>query len=152
MLDAIQVQVEDMNLQHIRIDGSVAPGTRFQLVDEFQTDPNCRVAIISITAGGTGVTLNAASKVIFAELYWTPSLLLQAEDRAHRIGQKNHVSVYYLIAEGTFDPILWSIVKKKITVVSKALDGEVHRFESQKILPEEELLEEVSASILEEVE
>ena len=154
MLDAIQVQVEAMNLQHIRIDGSVPPGARFQLVDEFQTDEKCRIAIISITAGGTGVTLNAASKVIFAELYWTPSLLLQAEDRAHRIGQQNHVSVYYLIAQNTFDQVLWSIIRKKINVVSRSLDGEVREFDAtatESFPNEEEELESLSSELLKEL-
>ena len=50
MLDAIQLQVEALGVRHIRIDGSVPPGTRFQYVDEFQTVPECRIAIISITA------------------------------------------------------------------------------------------------------
>ena len=133
MLDQIQCLVEDLKIQHIRIDGSVSPSTRYQFVDEFQKDPNCRVALISITAGGTGITLNAASKVIFAELYWTPSLLLQAEDRAHRIGQKNHVSVYYLVAANTFDEVLWNIIRRKINVVSRTLDGEVRKFDSKDV-------------------
>lgn len=56
-----------------------------------------------------GITLTAATMVIFAELYWNPGILIQAEDRAHRIGQKDSVNVHYLLAQGTFDDKIWSV-------------------------------------------
>jgi len=56
------------------------------LVQEFQEDDNCKVALLSITAASLGITLTAASTVVFAEVHWTPAVMLQAEDRAHRIG------------------------------------------------------------------
>jgi SWI/SNF-related matrix-associated actin-dependent regulator 1 of chromatin subfamily A len=64
------------------------------------------VALLSLTAAGVGFTLTAASVVIFAELHWTPAVLLQAEDRTHRIGQRNSVNIHYLIGDKTLDPIL----------------------------------------------
>ncbi|KAJ4837041.1 hypothetical protein Tsubulata_025981 [Turnera subulata] len=76
----------------IRIDGS-APAASWQtLVSDFQEKDNIRAAVLSIKAGGGGLTLIAASTEIFAELSWTPGDLIQAEDRAHRIGQLRIVS------------------------------------------------------------
>jgi SWI/SNF-related matrix-associated actin-dependent regulator 1 of chromatin subfamily A len=54
-------------------------------VEHFQTHPGCRVAVLSLLAASTGISLTEASKVIFAELCWTPSVLNQAEDRIHRL-------------------------------------------------------------------
>ncbi|MDP2436417.1 MAG: C-terminal helicase domain-containing protein, partial [archaeon] len=85
--------------------------------------PRCRVAILSITAAGTGLNFQTASLVIFAELSWTPGALLQAEDRAHRIGQTATVNVQYLFAPGTLDELMWPLIFKKLSVLDRALDG-----------------------------
>ena len=66
---------------------------RKHLSDAFQTDDNVRVALLSITAANSGLTLTAAQLVVFAELFWNPGILTQAEDRAHRIGQTDSVTV-----------------------------------------------------------
>ena len=63
----------------------------------FQSNPQIRVGLLSMTAAGVGLTLTAASTVIFAELHWTPGVLAQAEDRTHRIGQVNSVHIIYCI-------------------------------------------------------
>ena len=76
---------------------------RHERVTSFQSDPKIRAAILSITAASQGITLTAASIIVFAELTWTPSLLNQAEDRAHRIGQKNSINIYYMQGRGTID-------------------------------------------------
>ncbi|GAA6106252.1 DNA annealing helicase and endonuclease ZRANB3 isoform X1, partial [Tachysurus ichikawai] len=108
---------------YIRIDGSVPSAERIQLVHRFQNDPETRVAILSIQAAGQGLTLTAASHVVFAELYWNPGHVKQAEDRAHRIGQTSSVHVHYLIAKGTFDVVMWAMLNRKETVTGSTLNG-----------------------------
>ena len=55
--------------------------------------------------------------MVFVELHYTPGLMLQAEDRAHRIGQRSAVNIHYLVARGTLDEILWSVVRRKVSRV-----------------------------------
>eukprot|EP00741_Cyanophora_paradoxa_P019818 tig00021168_g19126.t1 len=110
--------------EYIRITGQTAPHERQSLVAAFQNDPRCRVAVLSITAAGTGLTLTAASTAIFAELAWTPADIFQAEDRIHRIGQESHkVEIRYLVAQGTADDIMWHMLDKKIGVTTQAMNG-----------------------------
>ncbi|XP_055342539.1 SWI/SNF-related matrix-associated actin-dependent regulator of chromatin subfamily A-like protein 1 [Paramacrobiotus metropolitanus] len=98
----------------ITIDGSTPTETRKHLCDKFQRDNTCRSAVLSITACCTGITLTAASLVVFAELYWNPGILVQAEDRLHRLGQQNNVMVRYLVAKQTADDELWPLLKRKL--------------------------------------
>ena len=121
MLDAIEDALG--KTPSIRIDGKTDQRIRQQLVNRFQSQDSIRAAILSITAAGVGLTLTASSCVVFAELYWTPGSLIQAEDRAHRIGQKDSINVYFLLAKGTLDDELWPMIAKKLAVVGTALNG-----------------------------
>ncbi|XP_070711758.1 DNA annealing helicase and endonuclease ZRANB3 [Pempheris klunzingeri] len=123
MLQACTEAVIEAKAGYIRIDGSVPSSERIQLVHKFQSDPETRVAILSIQAAGQGLTFTAASHVVFAELYWNPGHIKQAEDRAHRIGQTSSVNVHYLIAKGTFDTAMWSMLNRKETVTGSTLNG-----------------------------
>ncbi|XP_056615680.1 DNA annealing helicase and endonuclease ZRANB3 isoform X1 [Triplophysa dalaica] len=123
MLQACTEAVIEAKAGYIRIDGSVPSAERIQLVHRFQNEPSTRVAILSIQAAGQGLTLTAASHVVFAELYWNPGHIKQAEDRAHRIGQTATVHIHYLIAKGTFDTVMWAMLNRKETVTASALNG-----------------------------
>ncbi|KAI4879172.1 hypothetical protein NFI96_025405, partial [Prochilodus magdalenae] len=121
--DELYLKHEGLEASYIRIDGSVPSAERIQLVHRFQNDPDTRVAILSIQAAGQGLTLTAASHVVFAELYWNPGHVKQAEDRAHRIGQTSSVHVHYLIAKGTFDMVMWGMLNRKERVTGSTLNG-----------------------------
>ncbi|XP_078695209.1 DNA annealing helicase and endonuclease ZRANB3-like [Branchiostoma floridae x Branchiostoma belcheri] len=125
MLQAVTQTLIHSKIKYIRIDGSVPSAERTHLVHQFQGDPTVKVAVLSILAAGTGLTLTAASHVVFAELYWTPGVLEQAEDRAHRIGQHSAVHVHYLVARNTIDDWMWSMLTRKVSVVTSTLNGKL---------------------------
>lgn len=79
------------------------------------TDHSIRSAttVYQTKAAGVAVTLTASSTVWFTELFWTPAIMIQAEDRCHRIGQQARVRCLYFIARGTLDEILWKLIEKK---------------------------------------
>ncbi|CAB1096828.1 unnamed protein product [Ectocarpus sp. CCAP 1310/34] len=125
VLDALeQSVVRTGRVEYIRIDGRTKPKDRQDLVDTFQSNPSVRVALLGLTAAGIGITLTAASRVVFAELYWTPAQLLQAEDRCHRIGQATVVKVQYLVAKGSLDDALWPLIQEKIKLLGEMVEGE----------------------------
>jgi len=123
MVKAIQSCVEKAGVDYFMIMGETPADERKAGVQRFQADEKCKVAILSIGAASQGITLTAASTVVFAELHWTPGLIEQAEDRAHRIGQVSAVNIYYLISQGTLDTMMWHMINKKVNIISKALNG-----------------------------
>ncbi|XP_008223495.1 PREDICTED: SWI/SNF-related matrix-associated actin-dependent regulator of chromatin subfamily A-like protein 1 isoform X1 [Prunus mume] len=124
MIDSIYQFLLKKKVGCIRIDGSIPTVSRQAYVTEFQEKDSVKAAVLSIKAGGVGLTLTAASTVIFAELSWTPGDLIQAEDRAHRIGQVSSVNVYYLLANDTVDDIIWDVVQSKLENLGQMLDGQ----------------------------
>ncbi|KAM3755883.1 hypothetical protein ACB098_02G072600 [Castanea mollissima] len=123
MIDSIYQFLLKKKVGCIRIDGGTPAASRQALVTDFQEKDATRAAVLSIKAGGVGLTLTAASTVIFAELSWTPGDLIQAEDRAHRIGQVSAVNIYYLLANDTVDDIIWDVVQSKLENLGQMLDG-----------------------------
>ncbi|XP_039198296.1 DNA annealing helicase and endonuclease ZRANB3 isoform X1 [Crotalus tigris] len=130
MLQACTEAVIESKVRYIRIDGSVPSAERINLVNQFQKDPATRVAILSIQAAGQGLTFTAATHVVFAELYWDPGHIKQAEDRAHRIGQSNSVNIHYLIANGTLDSVMWAMLNRKATVTGATLNGKKEKLQA----------------------
>ena len=134
ILDTIEQVVKEDKVQYIRIDGKVKIEDREDLVHEFQNNDDCLVAILSITACATGLTLTKASTVVFAELHFTPSIMIQAEDRVHRIGQEgNCVNIHYLFADNTLDVLLFRKLNEKQNIVSTTLDNDKKDLDVTKI-------------------
>ncbi|NXY03694.1 ZRAB3 endonuclease, partial [Pteruthius melanotis] len=131
MLQACTEAVIEAKARYIRIDGSVPSAERIHLVNQFQKDPETRVAILSIQAAGQGLTFTAATHVVFAELYWDPGHIKQAEDRAHRIGQCSSVNIHFLIAKGTMDTLMWAMLNRKAKVTGSTLNGKKEKMQAE---------------------
>ena len=124
MLDSIEEEVKKLKVDYIRIDGKVKQEKRQEYVQKYQKDETCLVAILSITACYTGITLTAASTVVFSELHMTPAVMIQAEDRAHRIGQEHEcVNIHYLYGKDTIDEVLFKMLNQKQNIFSNTLDN-----------------------------
>ena len=134
ILNSIEETVKKTKTEYVRIDGKVSSEKKQERVNKFQKDNSCLVAILGITACATGITLTKASTIIFAELHYTPAIMIQAEDRAHRIGQENNcVNIHYLFASDTLDEIIYSKLNEKFMIVSSTMDNQVKDLEMKKI-------------------
>jgi SWI/SNF-related matrix-associated actin-dependent regulator 1 of chromatin subfamily A len=93
-------------------------------VDAFQDNPDTMLIICSIKAAGVGLTLTASSNVAFIELAWTYADCCQCEDRAHRIGQKDNVTCYYLLGRGTIDQTVYSLIHRKKSIAAEIMNAD----------------------------
>jgi len=107
----------------VTVTGQVTGKKRQRSVDKFQRHKGTRLFIGNLQAAGIGLTLTAASTVLFAELGWTPGEHIQGEDRIHRIGQQYKSTCYYLIGVNTIEERLSRIIQEKQAVLSATLDG-----------------------------
>lgn len=119
VLDHITTELGKKNVSYIRIDGTTPSAERQQLCERFQFSTKSCVAVLSITAANMGLTLHSADLVIFAELFWNPGVLIQAEDRVHRIGQTSNVNIHYLVAKGSADDHLWPMIQAKMNILEQ---------------------------------
>ena len=108
MLDALEEHVP----QCARIDGSMSTKRRHDVIAAFERGEH-QALVLSLAACATGITLVSCCTVVFCELHWSSSVLAQAEDRVHRIGQKHPVNVHYWLAEGTIDELIVNSVYRK---------------------------------------
>lgn len=108
----------------VQITGRNSATEKQTAVDKFQNDPETQLIICSIRAAGVGLTLTAASDVAFVELPWTYADCCQCEDRAHRIGQKDNVTVYYLLAQSTIDTVIYALINKKKSVAAEIMNSD----------------------------
>lgn len=114
----------------VKIDGSTPLEQRQGIVERFQSDDSIRLFVGNIQAAGVGITLTAASTVAFIELPWSPGALEQAEDRCHRIGQKDSVNIHYLLTPGTIEDRIAKLLDAKRNVLGQVLDGKEEAGES----------------------
>ncbi len=103
----------------VTVTGSDNVAQKQSAVDRFQNDPDCKLIILNYKSGGTGLTLTASSRVGFIEFPWTYSDCEQAEDRAHRNGQKNAVNCYYFLGDKTIDNYMYQVIQTKKNIANE---------------------------------
>lgn len=97
----------------VTVTGDETTQQKQDAVDRFQTDERCKLIILNYKSGGVGLTLTAASNVLFVEFPYTYADCCQAEDRSHRNGQKNAVNCVYLLGENTIDEYFYNLIQTK---------------------------------------
>ena len=118
MMDILEDFLIWQKYSYFRMDGSTQLQDRRFMVEEFQTNPNIFIFILSTRAGGLGINLIAADTVIFYDNDWNPTMDAQATDRAHRIGQKKKVMVYRLVTKNTVEERILRRARQKENVQS----------------------------------
>jgi superfamily II DNA or RNA helicase len=111
MLSIVRKNLEAENISYVYLDGQTRD--RSIPVDHFQNDPDIKVFLISLKAGGTGLNLTAAEYVFLLDPWWNPAVEAQAIDRTHRIGQTKAVFAYRLIARNTVEEKVLELQKTK---------------------------------------
>lgn len=119
VLDAIH---NAFQAKSVLFDGRTSFSKRHSAVEAFQHSPGVRLFVGGIIPAGVGITLTAASHGIFAETDWVPGVLLQAEDRLHRISQKNCVLIQHLVLEGSLDVNMIQRAIQKQLAIEKGLN------------------------------
>ena len=126
-MDAIQSmlmpKLNRERLSMVRIDGSVKSADRGQIVENFQTDPRCRVFLGEIDACAEGLTLTAAQTVVYYSLNWNLAKYQQSADRIHRIGQTGTCTYIHLIAPHTIDMKIMTALKNKSDLAKSVVDN-----------------------------
>jgi len=136
MIDIMAEFLRSEGIGHVTLTG--ATRQRGKLIERFNEDPDCRVYVGSLRAGGTGIDLIAASMVIHYDRWWNAAREDQATDRVHRIGQKRGVQVFKLITEGTLEEKIAAIIAKKKglmeEVVPETDPGVLRQFSREELL------------------
>lgn len=123
MLSRLHQQLEEMGISAFYLDGTTKPEKRMEMVEAFNAG-ECEAFLISLKAGGTGLNLTGADTVILFDLWWNPAVEEQAAGRAHRIGQKNVVEVWRLIAEGTIEEKMYQLQQEKRELFDKIMNAD----------------------------
>lgn len=128
VIASIRQGLEAEGRKVVTVTGDMSKEARQEAIDAFQTGDATDI-IGTFGAMSVGYTLTASSHVVFAEIDWTPGIMSQAEDRAHRIGQINAVLVQHIVLDGSIDANLVQTIVGKQKIIDEALDIEHARIE-----------------------
>lgn len=137
MFELIQKELIERDIKYFKLTGSTKVDERIKLVDEFNKNPEIKIFLISLKAGGTGLNLTGADMVIHYDPWWNASSENQATDRAYRIGQKNNVQVYKLITSNSIEEKIYELQQKKTELVDNMLSTKtsfISKFSREEIM------------------
>ncbi|XP_011085388.1 switch 2 isoform X2 [Sesamum indicum] len=131
MLDILEKFIIRKGYSFSRLDGSTPASQRQSLVDDFNSSPSKQVFLISTRAGGLGLNLVSANRVVIFDPNWNPAQDLQAQDRSFRFGQKRHVTVFRLLAAGSLEELVYmrQVYKQQLSNIAVAGKVEKRYFE-----------------------
>ncbi|HEX4825829.1 MAG TPA: DEAD/DEAH box helicase [Candidatus Polarisedimenticolaceae bacterium] len=121
LLALVKPRLHALNIGTAYLDGATPAAAREEAVRRFQTDPDCRLFLLSLKAGGYGLNLTAAGYVFLLDPWWNPAVEAQAIDRAHRIGQDKPVIAYRLVARDTVEEKIIALQEHKRALADSIL-------------------------------
>ncbi len=124
MLQLIRAALEEKEIPYLYLDGSVPAEDRKRAVVQFQEEEDTRIFLISLKAGGVGLTLTAADYVYLVDPWWNPAVEQQAIDRSHRIGQEKKVFAYRMICRDTVEEKILQLQERKKSLASDLIADE----------------------------
>jgi len=124
MLALIKEKLVQNNIVFDYFDGSTAPQERERAIQNFQTNEDSRVFLISLKAGGVGLNLTAADYVYIVDPWWNPAVEQQAIDRTHRIGQTKNIFAYRMICKDTIEDKILRLQERKRTLAKELISDD----------------------------
>ncbi len=140
VMDAAEETFAQQGVRFSAIRGDQTSRVRQQSIDAFVNDPEVAIAVCSLTAAGVGINLQVASNIVLAELSWTAAEQTQAIDRSHRIGQREPVTAWRIIAAQTIDARIAELIDSKAGLAAQALDGSTEEVGSSSDVQHEALV------------
>lgn len=141
MLDRVGDALRDRHVAYVRLDGSMAAAARRKAITSFREDPKVQVFLISLKAGGLGLNLTAANKVVLLDPWWNPAQEDQAVDRIHRLGQKRNVEIIRMLVRGSVEERIMELQSKKREMMNAALQSSGTARQNREKIKEERLSE-----------
>ena len=120
VMDILELVLRDIDMEYLRLDGSTPVAVRQDLINEFNADDSTTpIFMLSTRAGGAGINLASANRVIIFDSGFNPQDDIQAENRAHRIGQQKDVEVVRLVSAGTVEEQIYAMGLTKLALDDK---------------------------------
>ncbi|KAM3344549.1 DNA repair protein RAD16 [Capsicum galapagoense] len=122
-LDLIHYSLQKSGVSCVQLDGSMTMAARDSAITRFTNDPDCRIFLMSLKAGGVALNLTVASQVFLMDPWWNPAVERQAQDRIHRIGQYKPIRIVRFVIENTIEERILKLQEKKELVFEGTVGG-----------------------------